>query len=451
MKILIIGAGQVGYFLCNRLSREGHAVTLVDQDEETIERAQDRLNVLGVCGNGASAEILEQAGIKDTDIFIAVTNMDEVNILACLLAREYKVNTRVARTKSIEYTGNKAILSKEKLGIDLLINPEDAVAEELFKLACTSRAFDVAEFAEGQIHFQGYRITEDSPICNLTLAELGELRGIYRFVIVAIHRGKTTIIPRGEDSIQAGDRIYIFAHQNELPAIHYLLRPGEKECKTSKQRAFILGGSRIGLQIAQNMERQSISTKLIEKNEDRCYKLAEELNKAVVINAEGLDLQTLLDEGMEDADVFVAVTDNDQTNILTCLLAKQHSVKRTLALVSQPELIDLASELGIDACVSPRMAAASTILKFVRRGEIISLTAVEDSDSEVLEFEIKHDSGLLNVPLSELHFPRGAIIGAIVRGSSYEIPTGDSQLAEGDRVVIFALPDALQKVERFFY
>lgn len=449
MKILIVGAGQVGYFLCDRLSREGHAVTLVDQAEETIERAQDRLNVLGVCGNGASAEVLEQAGIKETDIFIAVTNMDEVNILACLLAREYQVETRVARTKSIEYTGNKAILSKEKLGIDLLINPEDAVAEELFKLACISRAFDVAEFAEGQIHFQGFRIAEDSPICDLTLAELGELRGIYRFVVVAINRGKKTIIPRGEDSIQAGDRIYIFAHQDELPAINYMLRSQQKESKAT-HRAFILGGSRIGIQIARSMEQLNFSIKLIEKNEERCYKLAEELNKAVVINAEGLDLQTLLDEGLEDADVFVAVTDNDQTNILTCLLAKQNSVKRTLALVSQPELIDLASDLGIDACVSPRMAAAGTILKFVRRGDIISLTAVEDSDSEVLEFEIKKDSGLLDVPLSELHFPRGAIIGAIVRGNSYEIPTGDSQLAEGDRVVIFALPDALQKVERFF-
>ena len=449
MKILIIGAGQVGYFLCDRLSREGHAVTLVDQAEETIERAQDRLNVLGVCGNGASAEILEQAGIKETEIFIAVTNMDEVNILACLLAREYQVKTRVARTKSFEYTGSKAILSKEKLGIDLLINPEDAVAEELFKLACTSRAFDVAEFVEGQIHFQGFRITPESPICNLTLAELGELRGIYRFVVVAINRGKKTIIPRGEDCLQAGDRIYIFAHQDELPAINYMLQAEQKKSK-STHRAFVLGGNRIGMQIAQNMEQQKLSIKLIEKNEDRCYKLAKELDKTVVINAEGLDLQTLLDEGLEDADVFVAVTDNDQTNILTCLLARQHSVRRTLALVSQPELINLATELGIDACVSPRMAAASTILKFVRRGEIISLTAVEDSNSEVLEFEIRQDSGLLAIPLRDLHFPRGAIIGAIVRGHSYEIPTGESQLAEGDRVVIFTLPDALQKVERFF-
>ena len=449
MRILIVGAGQVGYFLCDRLSREGHEVTLIDKDIEKVERAQDRLNVLGVTGNGASADILEQAGIKSTDIFIAVTNMDEVNILACLLAREYQVKTRVARTKSIEFTNQKAVLSKEKLGIDLLINPEDAVAEELSKLACSERAFDVAEFAEGQIHFQGYRITPESPLCDLTLAELGELRGMYKFVVVAITRGVDTIIPRGDDSIQAGDRIYIFAHHKELPAINYLLQ-SEKVEEKQTQRAFILGGSRIGLQVAQSLEKLRFNIKLVEKDENRCYKLAEQLDKTVVLNAEGLDVPTLLDEGLADADVFIAVTDNDETNILTCLLARQHHVRRTLALVSQPELLGLASDLGIDACVSPRLAAAGTILKFVRRGEVISLTAVEGSNSEVLEIEIKKNSGISDIPLHALHFPRGAIIGAIVHGHTYEIPTGQSQLHSGDRVLIFALPEALQKVERFF-
>lgn len=449
MKILIVGSGQVGYFLCDRLSCEGHEVTLVDRDEETVERAQDRLNVLGIVGNGASAEVLEQAGIKNADIFIAVTNMDEVNILACLLAREYQVNVLIARTKNIEFTSNKAVLSKEKLGIDLLINPDDAVAEELSKLACDSNAFDVAEFAEGQILFQGYRIASGSPLCDLSLAELGELRGMYRFVVVAISRGNKTIIPHGEDTIQAGDRIYVFAPQQELPAINYLLQ-AEQKIEKPNRRAFILGGSSIGRQVAQNIEKQNYHAKLIEKDEDRCYKLAEQLNKTVVINADGLDVSTLLDEGLAEADVFIAVTDNDQTNILTCLLAKQHQVRRTLALVSQPELIGLAADLGIDACISPRLAAAGAILKFVRRGDVISLTAVEGSNSEVLEIEISKESGLLDTPLKDLHFPRGAIIGAIVRGADYEIPTGESRLGEGDRVVVFTLPEALQKVERFF-
>jgi len=449
MKILVIGSGQVGFFLCDRLSREGHEVTLIDRDDALVQRAQDRLNVMGVVGNGASAETLEQAGIEDVDIFIAVTNMDEVNILACLLAREYRAKILIARTKNIEYTSHKAVLSKEKLGIDLLINPEDAVAEELSKLARDSRAFDVAEFADGQILFQGHRIEPESPLCDLTLAELGELRGMYRFVVVAISRGHTTIIPRGDDTIQSGDRIYIFAPKKELPAINYLLQ-AEQQVVKQTHRAFILGGSRIGLQVAQNMEARHFHIKLIEKDEARCYKLAELLDKTVVINAEGLDVTTLLDEGLADVDVFIAVTENDQTNILTCLLAKQYNAKRTLALVSQPELIGLASDLGIDVCISPRLAAAGAILKFVRRGEVVSLTAVEDSNSEVLELVIGQESGLLGTPLSQLHFPRGAIIGAIVRGENYEIASGDSVLEAGDRVVVFSLPEALQKVERFF-
>jgi trk system potassium uptake protein TrkA len=448
MKILIVGAGQVGYFLSDRLSREGHEVTLVDRNEVTVQHAQDRLNVLGVTGNGASAEILEQAGITTTDIFIAVTDLDEVNILACLLAREYQVKTRVARTKSIEYTGNRAKLTKEKLGIDLLINPEDAVAEELVKIACSSGAFDVAEFAGGSVQFLGYRISKENPLCDLTLAELGELRGIYRFVIVAISRGDETIIPRGDDCIQAGDSIYLFAHQKDLPSIQYMLHSGG-ELKKRNRRIFILGGGNIGKQIASQLETQS-EVKLIDKDEQRCLKLAGILEKTLVIKAEGSDVETLKEEGLEGADVFIAVTEKDETNILTCLLARQQGVRRTLALVSQPELLGLASDLGIDACISPRLAAASTILRFVRRGEIISLATIEGSNSEVLEIEVKAETGILNTPLKELHFPRGAIIGAIVRGENYEIPTGESRLAAGDRVIIFTLPGSLSKVERFF-
>ena len=449
MKILIVGSGQVGYFLCERFSREGHEVTLVDHDQAAVERTQDHLNVLGVVGNGASAEILEEAGIKHADIFIAVTNTDEVNILACLLAREYCAKVLIARTRNIEFTTHKAVLSKEKLGIDLLINPENAVAEELSKLACNSKAFDVVEFADGDILFQGYRIDDDSPLCNLTMAELGDLRGMYRFVIAAITRGDTTIIPHGDDSIQAGDRIYIFALKKELPALNYLLQSTADKQKTSR-RAFVLGGGSVGLQVTKNLERENFYTKLIERDEVRCNKLAELLDKAVVIHAKGLDVQTLLDEGLEDAGVFIAVTDNDQTNILTCLLARRHRVRRTLALVSQPELIALAADLGIDACISPRLAAAGAILKFVRRGDILSMVALEGNNAEVLEIDISHSSNLFDKPLTELHFPHGAIIGMIIRNQHYEIPAGTSVLKKGDRVIVFALPKAVAKVERFF-
>lgn len=449
MKILIVGAGQVGYFLCERLSFEGHEVTLIDRDADHLRRAQDRLNVLGLQGNGASAETLEQAGIKNCDIFIAVADLDEINILACLLAREYGVATRIARVKSIEYTGGGAVLSKEKLGIDLMINPEDAVAEELVKIACRSGAFDVAEFVEGQIQFLGYRIAEDSPLCELTLRELGEIRGIYRFVVTAISRGGRTIIPRGDDTIQAGDSIFIFAHQKDLPTIQYMMQLKEEK-KRRNRRVFILGGGRIGLHIAEELERLRFDVRLVERDEARCEKLSAKLKRTMIIHAEGTEIDTLIEEGIEEADVFIAVTGNDESNILCSLLARQHGARRVMALVNKPELLTLAGSLGIDACVSPRLAAAGAILKYVRRGEVISLATIEGSNAEVLEIEVKAGRQVIGKKLKILHFPQGAIIGAIVRGQNYEIPTGDSTLEAGDRVVIFALPGALAKVERFF-
>ncbi|MDF1581383.1 MAG: Trk system potassium transporter TrkA [Desulfuromonadales bacterium] len=449
MKILIVGAGQVGYFLCERLAAENHEVTLVDSNEDQLLRARDRLNLLGILGNGASAESLEQAGIKTTDIFIAVTDLDEVNILACLIAREYHVKTLVARVKSIEYSSHGAILSKEKLGISLLINPEDAVADEIAKIACRHGAFDVAEFVDGQIQFLGYRINEDSPLCDLTLKELGDIRGMYRFVIAAITRKGQTIIPRGDDIIYSGDSIFVFAHHKDLPAIQYLLKL-EGVSHSRSQRAFILGGGRIGLRIAEQLEKQKFNTRLIDRDMKRCETLSAKLKNTLVIHAEGSDIHTLQDEGIEGADVFIAATENDESNILCSLLAKQHGAKRIMTLINQPELFSLASTLGIDVCVSPRIAAAGAILKYVRRGDIVSVATIEGSNSEILELEVKADCAIVNLPLKDLSFPRGAVIGAIVRGKEYEIPTGDSILTAGDRVVVFALPGAFAKVEGFF-
>lgn len=449
MKIIVVGAGQVGYFLCERLSLEGHEVSLLDRDPERIRQAEDHLNVLGVVGNGASAECMERAGIKQAELIMAVTDLDEVNILACLLAREYQVPRRIARVKSIEYQSSGAVLSKEKLGIDLLINPEDAVADELANLSGREGTFDVAEFAEGQIQFLGYRIAADSPLNGLTLRELGEIRGIYRFVVAAITRHGETIIPRGDDTIQIGDSIFIFAHKTDLPAIQYLLQI-ETEQHRGARRVFILGGGRIGLRVARTLEQRGLDVRLIEHNLARCEQLSAELKKTMVLHAEGIDIHTLLDEGVAEADLFIAATDNDQTNILCSLLCKHHGTHRTLCLVNMPELLRLAPSLGIDACVSPRLAAAAAILKYVRRGQILSLATIEGSNSEALEIQVKQGSPLLDRPLRELAFPSGAIIGAIVHQNSYEIADGESQLRAGDRVLVFALPEALGPVERFF-
>lgn len=449
MKVLIVGAGQVGCFLSQRLCNEGHEVVLVDQDQSHLDRVQEELNVMTVSGNGASAEVLEQANIKSCDIFIAVTDLDEVNILACLLAREYKVGKRLARVKSIEYSSQGAVLSKEKLGIDLLINPCDEVADEMVKIACRSGAFDVAEFVEGRIQFLGYRIGADSPLCGITLQELGELRGIYDFVVVAIARDEKTIIPRGEDVIEEGDSIYIIAREKDLPAIQYLIESKKKKKRTAP-RVFILGGSQEGVRIASQLERLHFDVRLVERNLRRCRKVAAQLEKTNVIQADGNDMPALLEEGLAQAELFIAVTGSDETNILCSLLYKQQTQGRALALVNRPELLNLAPGLGIDACVSPRMAAAGAMLKYVRYGSVVSLAAVEGSNAEVLEMEVKQDNPHIGVPLKSMGFPKGALIAAIVRGDDYQIATGESSIKAGDRVVVFALPEALTKVDRFF-
>jgi trk system potassium uptake protein TrkA len=449
MKVLIVGAGQVGCFLSQRLCNEGHEVVLVDQDQSHLDRVQEELNVMTVSGNGASAEVLEQANIKSCDIFIAVTDLDEVNILACLLAREYKVGKRLARVKSIEYSSQGAVLSKEKLGIDLLINPCDEVADEMVKIACRSGAFDVAEFVEGRIQFLGYRIGADSPLCGITLQELGELRGIYDFVVVAIARDEKTIIPRGEDVIEEGDSIYVIAREKDLPAIQYLIESKKKKKRTTP-RVFILGGSQEGVRIASQLERLHFDVRLVERNLRRCRKVAAQLEKTNVIQADGNDMPALLEEGLAQAELFIAVTGSDETNILCSLLYKQQTQGRALALVNRPELLNLAPGLGIDACVSPRMAAAGAMLKYVRYGSVVSLAAVEGSNAEVLEMEVKQDNPHIGVPLKSMGFPKGALIAAIVRGDDYQIATGESSIKAGDRVVVFALPEALTKVDRFF-
>lgn len=272
---------------------------------------------------------------------------------------------------------------------------------------------------------------------------------MYRFIVAAITRNGQTIIPRGDDTIQVGDSIFIFAHKEELPAVQYMLKI-EEEPKRRTRRAFILGGGRIGLRLARNLEARHFNVRLVERDPSRCETLSAKLQKTMVIHAEGADIRTLLDEGVGRADVFIAVTENDETNILCSLLCRHHGTSRTLALVSRPELLDLAPSLGIDACVSPRLAAAGAILKYVRRGDVLSLAAVEGSNSEVLEILIKEGSPIVNTPLKDLNVPRGALIGAIVRGNKYQIPDGDTSLKVGDRVLVFSLPTALAKVERFF-
>jgi trk system potassium uptake protein TrkA len=446
MRAIVVGSGEVGFHTAERLSAEGHDVTLVEGNRERLREVEERLNVLGLHGNGAQAETLEEAGIRSCDVFIAVTDVDEVNVVACLLAREYGARTKIARVKSLGYTSTQAVLNAEKLGIDLLINPLEAVASDLVRIAEHAAAVEVAEFADGRILFVGYPIGSENPVCGLSLSDLKDLRDMYPFLVTAITRAGKTLVPRGGDVIEPGDHVFMVMRSGDLPSIRYLLGFEKRQVR----RVFVLGGGEVGFRVAQRLEARKLDVRIADPDRSLCARLAERLDRAVVLQSEITDVQALAGEGLGEADVVLATSESEETNILAALLAKRQGARRALCVVNRPAYVSLVPSLGIDACVSPRLSTASAILRYVRRGGIVSIATVEENDAEVVELLIEPSVGWLGQPLKSLSFPSGALLGAVVRGADAIIPTGDTVLQAGDRAVVFALPQAIVQVEEFF-
>jgi trk system potassium uptake protein TrkA len=446
VKVVIVGAGQVGFHIADRLSREGHDVTVIEKSSEKEADLKRKLNVLVARGSGASAELLDQVGIEGSDLFIAVTDQDEVNLIACMLAGEFKVPVMIARIKNPEYTHAEWKTNAEKMGIDLMINPESVVAEDICEVVAHTAATHAAEFADGRVVFLGYPVVADSPLAGITLRELGDLRGIYRLVVTAIARGEETLVPRGDDSIEAGDKLYFICEKGDVPSINYLFGFEKRQTKS----VFVLGAGRVGSEVSRRLSKQKYRVKVIDRNPEQCEHLAQTLDDVMVLCAEGVDVDTLRNEGIEEGDVYIAATQDAQTNILCSLLAKRYGAKRVIALVNERQYVSLAPSLGVDVCISPRLATASAILKYVRRGEVLSVDMVEACEAEVMELILPSERRVIGKKLSAINFPRGSIIGAVMRGDEILVPSGDDCLLAGDRVIVFALPDAVAKVEKFF-
>ncbi len=443
---MIVGSGKVGYHLCEKLSVEGQEVVLVDRDETKLRRLERELNILPVLGSGASAKVLEEAGIDKTDLFIAVTDSDEVNLVACIISKHYNVKTRIARVRNEDFFSPGTPLSEKALGIDMLISPDHAMAEEILQLSLMSAAFEVADFAGGQVELLGYVVQEDNPCIGLSLQEIQDKGGKYNFVMVAIVRGDTTIIPRGLDRLEAGDKIYLVARKKDIKSVEPLFHLISR----NPRRVFIIGGGKIGLQVAKKMEQQGIEVRLVDKDQQRCQFLSEQLEETVVLNCNGLEAHDLLEEGIDQADLVISVTNSDTANILSSLLAKHHGAKKCITHITRPDFIPLLGKLGIDVALSPRLVAANMILRFVRGGRIVSVATLLGSNAEVIELKVPNIKLFSDTPLRSLQFPQGAVVGAIVRNGEVTIPKGDTRLNPGDNVVIFLRKDALQEVESFF-
>jgi trk system potassium uptake protein TrkA len=446
MRMIVIGAGEVGYHIAERLSREGHDVVVVERDPAVRARVQDELDVITIEGSGSSPRVLEEAGIREAGLLIAVADIDEVNVAACLLAKEYGVATRIARVRDPDFSESAFLDRGKRLGIDLLINPNIVVAEEILDLIKTPAAAEVGKFAEGRVLMLGIQVPPRAPILDRPLRLLRSFHAATPFLIVAVMRDGTLILPDGETVLREGDHVYVVSKRESVNAILALL--GKRE--SIVERVMVIGGGRMGLRIAQLLESERYTVKLVERRQERCEELSRLLNDTLVLHGDGTDARTLVGEGIAEMDAVVAVTDDEATNILAALLAKEQGAKKVMALIKRPQLLHLLPHLGIDAAISPRTLTASVILKYVRKGKVLSIFELPESDAETLEMVVSPQSRVAGKAIRDAGLPPGAIVGAVVHRGEIAIPRGDTVFQPDDRVVVFALPCAIPDIEKRF-
>ncbi|MGI6552941.1 MAG: Trk system potassium transporter TrkA [Clostridia bacterium] len=443
MRAIIIGAGKVGYSIAQMLSLENHDVVLIEKNEERRRIVDQNLDVQTLGGNGASIKVLKQAGVAEADLVIAVTEADELNLIACLIAKSFGVSRTIARVRNPEYmeiTEEKAL---DTFGVDLIINPERVAAQTIAKLVKFPEAANVEYYAQGKVQLLELRLSEKAPVAY---TKLRNLRLPHPFLIVAILRNEKMIIPRGDDILYPEDLIFVIAKTTEMLDIEKLLGTTHTDIKS----VIILGGGRLGIYLASLLEKKNLSVKIIDKDLNQCRRCVESLQNVLVINGDGTDLTLLEEEDTGSTDLFVAATGDDKVNLLVSLLAKHLGAKKTIAQIRRSDYASLVEKVGVDITISPRVLTAETILKFIRKGDIVSVSLLGGAKAEMLEFIAPENSIIVNKPLRTLKFPVGAIIGAISRQEKVIIPSGDDLILTGDHVIVFALPEAIKKVETFF-
>lgn len=448
MKIIIIGAGEIGYDLASVLSKEKHDVIVVDREKACLDKVSENLDVLCFEGNATSAKDLVEAGVKDADILIAVTSIDEVNMIASMMSKRLGADMVIARVRSDELSRPNAPLKSTDLGIDVLIHPEQSAAQEIVRLIKRASASDLINLADGKMQLIGLRIGKNSPLTGKLISDYAQEFPDITFRVTAIGRKGLTIIPSGNLRIQALDQLFILAKTEDIPAV--IKTTGKPDIEIN--RIMIAGGTPIGSMIARILcqEEKKWNIKLIEPDYDTAVELAQELKDVLVLNGNPTDPDLLATEGITDTDAFISVTDDEESNIISCLMAKHLEVKKTVALVSKSDYIPLSQTIGLDAAVNKKSAASNEIHRHVRGGRVISVTALQGIKAEVIELQAAPKSKIVKKPIHQVNFPEGCVVGGILRNGSIEIATGQSQVNANDRVIIFCLPEAIDKVTSLF-
>ena len=451
MKIVIAGAGEVGSHLAKMLSNESNEITVIDSSYERLDALSANTDIITVEGNPSAIHVLTKAGVANADLFIAVnpSESQDVNIVSAMLAKKLGSKKATARINNEEYLSYENKYLFTEMGIDLMFYPEKIAAGEIADQLKRTASSDSLEFARGKLHMSVFKLEEDSPLIGMNMLEFSNIaatEGI-KFRVVAISRKNDTIIPRFDTQFKYHDLVFIISKREGMDML--LKYVGKHNIEV--RNLMILGGSPIGEILAKQLSKQLDSIKLIERNKEKCMLLSEKLpDNVIVVNGDGRNSDLLLEESIKDYDAFVAVTNSTETNILACVAAKGFGIPRTIAEVENLEYIRLAESMGVDAVINKKLITASRIFKFTLSSKVRFIKYMSGTNAEVLEYIVAPDTAITKVPLKEMNFPRNAIIGGIIRGNESYIAVGDTQIEAYDRVAVFALPEAVKEVDKFF-
>lgn len=448
MRIIIAGAGEIGFHLAKLLSLESQNITLIDTDADSLSIAEKSLDIRVLTGDATSISTLKDAQVATSDLMIGVTASQATNITLCLLAKQLGCKRTIARISNTEYIHNKEEVKFQQLGIDELISPEMLASEEIELLLDESAFNDTYEFEGGALIMVGTTLEQTAPFVGKTVQEAASIFPDLNFQPIAIQRSgtQTTIIPRGDVEFKEGDQAYFVTLPEGVDHLYQLTGQVRKKIKN----VMILGGSQVGFKTAQNLCQSKFRVKIVEKDRARALSLADRLPNALVINGDGRNLELLEEEDLSSMDAFIAVTENAETNIMSCLMAKSKNIKKTIALVENVDYFQLSHSIGIDTLINKKLLAANTISRHIREGEVVALTNLNNLNAELLEFVAKPKSEVIGKAIRDLDFPRSATIGGVIRDGEGIIALGDFVIQQEDSVVVCCLPEAISKVEKLF-
>ena len=446
MNIIIAGDGEVGFYLAKSLTTLNYNITVVDPHSELLSRLEKETDLLAVVGDSTSPKVLQEANVQDCDLFLSVLHDESINLVTCILAKKLKAKKTVARISNAELLSPKHREMFRDLGVDELVCPERIAAKEITNLLNHTVATEFFDFSGGLLTMYLIRLEDPSPVTGKSVKELSQIYSTLQVRIGAILRSGETIIPHADTVFQAGDMAYIISKANQMDAVKRLAGGSDFDIRN----IMIAGGGRIGRYAALTLEDQKHIT-LVENNMKRCQNLSAVLSKTLIINGDATDIELLRDEGLSNNDAFIAVTDSSETNVLTCLHARRFGIRKTIALVENTGFINISQDIGIDTIINKKLITASYIARFIVKGDAVSSKWLSGTNAELIEFVVGSRAAATKVPIGELRLPQGmATIGGIIRGRETLLPTRDTQLQEKDKVVVFALPNAMDKVAKLF-